>query len=59
MTFLPVEDFPFPVSVPLMAFPETALFVAGFLGEIILRQRTETKRYLIKESLNLEAQAIK
>lgn len=34
-------------------------FVAGFLGEIILRQRTETKRYLIKESLNLEAQAIK
>ncbi|MGB6269121.1 MAG: glycosyltransferase family 2 protein [Olleya sp.] len=29
-------------------------FVAGFLGEIILRQRTDKKRYLIKESLNLE-----
>ena len=29
-------------------------FVAGFLGEIILRQRTSKSRYLIKESLNLE-----
>lgn len=34
-------------------------FVAGFLGEIILRQKSDKKRYLIKESLNLEAQAIK
>lgn len=29
-------------------------FVAGFLGEIILRQKTDRKRYLVKESLNLE-----
>jgi hypothetical protein len=29
-------------------------FVAGFLGEIILRQKTDKKRYLIKESLNLK-----
>ncbi|WP_292946532.1 glycosyltransferase family 2 protein [Olleya sp. UBA1516] len=29
-------------------------FVAGFLGEIILRQKSDKKRYLIKESLNLK-----
>ena len=29
-------------------------FIAGFLGEIILRQNTNKKRYLIKESLNLK-----
>lgn len=29
-------------------------FIAGFLGEIILRQNTNKTRYLIKESLNLE-----
>ncbi len=28
-------------------------FVAGFLGEIILRNRSDKKRYLIKEKLNL------
>jgi len=28
-------------------------FVAGFLGEIILRSRTDKKRYLVKEKLNL------
>ncbi|HIC32302.1 MAG TPA: glycosyltransferase, partial [Flavobacteriaceae bacterium] len=30
-------------------------FIAGFLGEIILRQNANKTRYLIKESLNLEA----
>ncbi len=29
-------------------------FIAGFLGEIILRQKNNKTRYLIKESLNLE-----
>ncbi|WP_304143633.1 glycosyltransferase family 2 protein [Mesoflavibacter zeaxanthinifaciens] len=29
-------------------------FIAGFLGEIILRQNANKTRYLIKESLNLE-----
>jgi hypothetical protein len=29
-------------------------FIAGFLGEIILRQNANKKRYLIKESLNLK-----
>ena len=28
-------------------------FIAGFLGEIVLRQNANKKRYLIKESLNL------
>ena len=31
----------------------TQFFVAGFLGEIILRSREEKKRYTIKEELNL------
>ncbi len=29
-------------------------FIAGFIGEIILRQKTDKSRYLIKESLNLK-----
>lgn len=32
----------------------TQFFIAGFLGEIILRNRTDKKRYLIKEALNLQ-----
>lgn len=32
----------------------TQFFVAGFLGEIILRTKEGKKRYLIKEELNLE-----
>lgn len=31
----------------------TQFFVAGFLGEIILRNRQDKKRYLIKDQLNL------
>ncbi|MBJ6367643.1 glycosyltransferase family 2 protein [Snuella sedimenti] len=31
----------------------TQFFVAGFLGEIILRSRQDKKRYLIKDKLNL------
>jgi glycosyltransferase involved in cell wall biosynthesis len=31
----------------------TQFFVAGFLGEIILRNRQDKKRYLIKDELNL------
>lgn len=31
----------------------TQFFVAGFLGEIFLRNRSEKRRYLIKEKLNL------
>ena len=31
----------------------TQFFVAGFLGEIMLRTKQDKKRYLIKESLNL------
>ncbi len=30
----------------------TQFFVAGFLGELILRNRTDKKRYLIKDELN-------
>ena len=29
-------------------------FIAGFLGELILRSKRESKRYLIKENLNLD-----
>ncbi|MEN3324373.1 glycosyltransferase [Mariniflexile soesokkakense] len=32
----------------------TQFFVAGFLGEIILRTKQDKKRYLVKEVLNLE-----
>ena len=32
----------------------TQFFVAGFLGELILRSKRDTKRYLIKENLNLD-----
>jgi glycosyltransferase involved in cell wall biosynthesis len=32
----------------------TQFFVAGFLGEIILRTKQDKKRYLVKEELNLE-----
>ncbi|WP_372756609.1 glycosyltransferase family 2 protein [Mariniflexile sp.] len=32
----------------------TQFFVAGFLGEIVLRTKQDKKRYLIKEELNLE-----
>ncbi|MDO7170656.1 glycosyltransferase family 2 protein [Mariniflexile sp. AS56] len=32
----------------------TQFFVAGFLGEIILRTKQDKKRYAIKEALNLE-----
>lgn len=31
----------------------TQFFVAGFLGEIVLRNKSDKKRYLIKEKLNL------
>ncbi|GAA4900474.1 glycosyltransferase family 2 protein [Flaviramulus aquimarinus] len=31
----------------------TQFFVAGFLGEIVLRNKTDKKRYLIKDELNL------
>jgi glycosyltransferase involved in cell wall biosynthesis len=31
----------------------TQFFVAGFLGELILRNRTDKQRYLIKDELNL------
>ena len=31
----------------------TQFFVAGFLGEIVLRNRPDKKRYLIKDELNL------
>jgi hypothetical protein len=30
----------------------TQFFVAGFLGEIILRNRQDKKRYLVKDELN-------
>ena len=30
----------------------TQFFVAGFLGEIILRTKKDSKRYLINEELN-------
>ncbi|MDY2587746.1 glycosyltransferase family 2 protein [Winogradskyella aquimaris] len=33
------------------------LFIAGFLGELILRTKSQQKRYYIKEALNLEAKA--
>ncbi|MDO6597043.1 glycosyltransferase family 2 protein [Oceanihabitans sp. 2_MG-2023] len=33
----------------------TQFFVAGFLGEIILRTKSDKKRYLIKEEINLTA----
>ena len=33
----------------------TQFFVAGFLGEIILRTKSNKKRYLIKEKINLNA----
>lgn len=29
-------------------------FIAGFLGELILRSKRDTKRYLVKENLNLD-----
>ncbi|SHH42709.1 glycosyltransferase family 2 protein [Winogradskyella jejuensis] len=32
----------------------TQSFIAGFLGELILRSKRESKRYLIKENLNLD-----
>ncbi len=32
----------------------TQFFVAGFLGEIMLRSKQDKKRYLVKESLNLD-----
>ena len=32
----------------------TQFFVAGFLGEIILRTKSDKKRYLIKEALNFQ-----
>lgn len=32
----------------------TQFFVAGFLGEIMLRTKQDKKRYLVKESINLE-----
>ena len=31
----------------------TQFFVAGFLGEIILRSKQDKKRYLVKDELNL------
>ena len=31
----------------------TQFFVAGFLGELILRNKKETKNYIIKEQTNL------
>ena len=31
----------------------TQFFVAGFLGELILRNKTDKKRYLVKDELNL------
>ncbi|MFL0353618.1 glycosyltransferase family 2 protein [Xanthomarina sp. GH4-25] len=34
----------------------TQFFVAGFLGEIILRTKQDKKRYLIKDELNLKPQ---
>ncbi|WP_452223385.1 glycosyltransferase family 2 protein [Lacinutrix chionoecetis] len=35
----------------------TQFFVAGFLGEIILRSKQNKKRYLVKEELNLDYQS--
>ena len=35
----------------------TQFFVAGFLGEIILRSKANKKRYLVKEELNLNDKA--
>ncbi len=32
----------------------TQFFIAGFLGELILRTQTHTERYLVKEALNLK-----
>jgi glycosyltransferase involved in cell wall biosynthesis len=32
----------------------TQFFIAGFLGELILRTQTHTERYLVKEELNLK-----
>jgi len=32
----------------------TQSFIAGFLGELILRSKKDTKRYQIKENLNLD-----
>ena len=32
----------------------TQSFIAGFLGELILRSKIGSKRYLIKENLNLD-----
>ncbi|GGI57933.1 glycosyltransferase family 2 protein [Winogradskyella haliclonae] len=32
----------------------TQSFIAGFLGELILRSKRDSKRYLIKENLNLD-----
>lgn len=32
----------------------TQFFIAGFLGELILRTQTQTERYLVKEELNLK-----
>jgi hypothetical protein len=32
----------------------TQFFIAGFLGEIILRSKQNKKRYLVKEELNLK-----
>lgn len=37
----------------------TQFFVAGFLGELISRNRTDKKRYTIKEELNLKPASIK
>ncbi|AUC80999.1 glycosyltransferase family 2 protein [Lacinutrix sp. Bg11-31] len=34
----------------------TQFFIAGFLGEIILRSKQNKKRYLVKEELNLKGQ---
>ena len=31
----------------------TQFFVAGFLGELVLRSKRDQQRYLIKENLNL------
>ena len=37
----------------------TQFFVAGFLGELILRNKTDKKRYSIKDELNFELEYIK
>jgi hypothetical protein len=31
----------------------TQLFLAGFLGELVLRSKKDTKNYIIKEALNI------